>query len=53
MDYQKIGNFIKELRTEKGLTQKELADELGISNKTISKWETGNVLVKEVRLYAV
>ena len=44
MDYQKIGNFIKELRTEKGLTQKELADELGISNKTISKWETGNGL---------
>ena len=50
MDYQKIGNFIKELRTEKGLTQKELADELGISNKTISKWETGNGLPDIVSL---
>lgn len=41
MDKQKIGNFIKEARKAKGMTQKELADQLYISSKAISKWETG------------
>lgn len=41
MDKQKIGNFIKEVRKTKGMTQKELADQLYISSKAISKWETG------------
>ena len=36
-----IGNFIYELRTEKGWTQKELGDMLGVTNKAVSKWETG------------
>ena len=44
MDYQKVGNFIKSLRNEKGMTQKELAQNLSISDKTVSKWETGNGL---------
>lgn len=41
MDQKKIGAFITALRKEKGLTQKELADKLFISDKTVSKWETG------------
>ncbi len=41
MDSVKVGQFIQSLRKEKNLTQKELADKIGISNKAISKWETG------------
>ncbi|WP_455720545.1 helix-turn-helix domain-containing protein [Agathobacter sp.] len=37
-----IGEFIQEIRKDKGLTQKELAEQVGISDKTISKWENGN-----------
>ena len=42
MDNTKTGIFIAELRKEKGLTQQQLADQLNLSNKTISKWESGN-----------
>ncbi|MBQ8519220.1 MAG: helix-turn-helix transcriptional regulator [Agathobacter sp.] len=42
MDQIKIGKFIAEMRKEQNLTQIELAEQLGISNKTISKWECGN-----------
>lgn len=41
MNQDKIGKFIKELRTEKGIKQHELADLLGVTSKTISRWETG------------
>lgn len=41
MDQTRIGTFIAVLRKEKGLTQKELAEQIGISDKTVSKWETG------------
>ncbi|MBQ8388176.1 MAG: helix-turn-helix transcriptional regulator [Clostridia bacterium] len=41
MDQKKIGSFVTALRKEKGLTQKELAERLFISDKTVSKWETG------------
>lgn len=41
MNNQKIGDFIKELRKEKGLTQKELADKLNITDRAVSKWERG------------
>ena len=41
MDQIKIGQFISQMRKEKGLTQRQLADELLISDRTISKWETG------------
>lgn len=44
MDQVKIGNFIQETRKEQSLTQKELAEKLNISDKTVSKWETGNGL---------
>lgn len=42
MDQIKIGRFIAEQRKSKGYTQRQLADILGISDKTISKWERGN-----------
>ena len=44
MDQKKIGNFLKELRKEKGLTQEQLAESLFVSNRTISRWETGSNL---------
>lgn len=42
MDQIKIGEFIAEERKRMGYTQRQLADMLGISDKTISKWERGN-----------
>ena len=42
MDCVKVGRLILLLRKEKGLTQQQLADQLNISNKTISKWECGS-----------
>lgn len=36
-----MGQFMQEMRKKKGLTQKELAELIGVSDKTISKWETG------------
>lgn len=41
IDKQEFGSFVSELRKEKGLTQKEVAERLFISPKAISKWETG------------
>lgn len=42
MDQVKIGKFISDLRKEQGMTQQQLSDAIGVSNKTISKWECGN-----------
>ena len=42
MDQSKIGSFLKELRKENGLTQENLAEQLNVSNRTISRWETGS-----------
>ena len=44
MEQAKIGKFIQSQRKEKGLTQTQLAEKLGVSDKTVSKWETGNGL---------
>lgn len=44
MDQVKIGQFIKAIRKDKNLTQREVAERLSISEKTVSKWETGNGL---------
>lgn len=42
MDNMKTGKLIAELRKKQGLTQQQLANKLNLSNKTISKWESGN-----------
>ena len=39
MTSKSIGNFLSDLRKEKGITQKELADFLNVSDKTVSHWE--------------
>lgn len=44
METMKVGKLIQQLRKEKKLTQHELGDKLGVSPKTISKWETGGGL---------
>ena len=44
MDQIKIGKFIADMRKKKGLTQKQLAELLNVTDKTVSKWETGHHL---------
>ncbi len=44
MDQIKIGKFIAALRKEKGFTQEQLGEKLGVTNKTISRWENGNYM---------
>ena len=44
MDMQKIGSFLSQLRKEQGLTQEQLGERLGVTNKTVSRWETGTYL---------
>ena len=41
MDQQKIGRFLRQLRSERGLTQEQAAEHLGVSNRSVSRWETG------------
>lgn len=41
MNQIKIGEFLKELRKEKGLTQEQLAEQFNVSRKSVSRWETG------------
>ena len=44
MDQIKIGRFIAALRKERGLTQEALGRRLGVTNKTVSRWENGNYM---------
>src|SRR5574344_1499531 len=44
MNTEKIGDFLSSLRKSKGFTQQDVADQLNLSNKTISKWESGTGL---------
>ena len=44
MNQQITGKFIAQKRKEKNLTQEQLAEKLGVSNKTVSKWETGKCM---------
>ena len=44
MDQAKIGKFLKQLRTEKNLTQEELSEKFYTSSRTVSRWETGKNL---------
>ena len=42
MNQQKIGEFLKHLRKDKGLTQEQLAEHFYVSSRTVSRWETGS-----------
>lgn len=59
MDTKKIGEFLKALRKEKGLTQEQLAEILLVSGRTISRWETGtnlpdlSILIQMAEFYNV
>lgn len=44
MNQSKIGKFIGEIRKEKNMKQSELAERLGVTNKTVSRWETGKYM---------
>ena len=48
MNQEKIGKFIAECRKEKNLTQLQLAEKLNISNRAVSKWETGVSQTKRI-----
>ena len=41
MNQQKIGEFLKHLRNDKGLTQEQLAEHFYVSSRNVSRWETG------------
>ena len=59
MDQVKIGRYLQELRKERGLTQEQLADKMGVARRTVSRWETGNnlpdldILIELSDLYSV
>lgn len=44
MDQRKVGALLRELRKEKSITQEQLAQALGVSNRSVSRWENGNTL---------
>lgn len=51
MDIKKIGEYIFKLRSEKNLTQEELASRIYITNKAVSRWETGKSLPEIETIY--
>lgn len=59
MDQKKIGAFLKTLRKEKGVTQERLGELLGVSSRSVSRWETGSnlpdfdLLIELARYYDV
>ena len=59
MNQKKIGLFLKELRKERGITQEQLAEVIGVSGRTVSRWETGfnmpdlDILIKLADYYNV
>lgn len=58
-DLVKIGKFLQELRKEHGLTQEQLAEQMGVARRTVSRWETGSnmpdmdILIDLSDLYSV
>jgi len=59
MNLVKMGRFLQELRKEKGLTQEQLAEQMGVARRTVSRWETGSnmpdldILIELSDVYAV
>ena len=53
MDLVQIGKFIAELRKEQKLTQEQLGEKIGVTNKTVSRWENGNYLPPADVLFAM
>ena len=53
VDNKKFGKFLSEMRKEKNMTQKELAEKLFVSDKTVSKWECGNSMPNVVLLIPI
>ena len=53
MDQGKIGSFISAMRKNQGLTQEQLGEKLGVTNKTISRWETGKYMPDIDKLQAL
>lgn len=44
MDVKKVGQFLKELRKQNNMTQEQLGEKIGVTNKTVSRWETGEYM---------
>lgn len=53
MQNQKIGAFIAALRKEQNLTQEQFAEKLGVSNRSVSRWENGNTLPDISLMYSI
>ncbi|MBR6609776.1 MAG: helix-turn-helix transcriptional regulator [Oscillospiraceae bacterium] len=57
MNQQRMGQFLKYLRKDKGLTQEQLAEHFNVSSRTVSRWETGsnmpdvNMLIELAEFY--
>ncbi|MBQ5326616.1 MAG: helix-turn-helix transcriptional regulator [Oscillospiraceae bacterium] len=57
MNQQRMGQFLKQLRKDKGLTQEQLAEHFNVSSRTVSRWETGsnmpdaNILIELAEFY--
>lgn len=44
LDTKKVGVFLRQLRKEYGMTQEQLGEKIGVTNKTVSRWENGNYM---------
>lgn len=53
MDLIQIGKFMAQLRKEQGFTQEQLGNKIGVTNKTVSRWETGTYLPPAEMLLAL
>ena len=59
MNMERIGSFLKNLRKEKGITREQLTEKMGVSSRTVSRWETGSnlpdlsILIELADLYNV